>query len=202
MPTALLGKKVDAFIVADPFNALAEQRFNARIMRYTGDIWKNHPCCVIAAAQPFIDQHPVVVQKAMNAIVRAQAWCRKNPKETAHLLSRDGERYLPVSQEVLHRVFEPPDPARLKHPEWNVHRIDFQPFPFPSATRFIIDQMKTTRVEGDTAFLSALDSGRAVQDLVDDRFVLQAMDEAGGMAPFCDCNMDFPYTREETVELI
>ncbi len=202
MPTALLGKKVDAFIVADPFNALAEQRFNARIMRYTGDIWKNHPCCVIVAAQPFIDQHPVVVQKAMNAIVRAQAWCRKNPKETAHLLSSDGERYLPVSQEVLRRVFESPDPDLLVHPEWDVPRIDFQPFPFPSATRFIIDQMKTTRVEGDTAFLSALDSGRAVQDLVDDRFVLQAMDETGGMAPFCDCNMDLPYTREETVEII
>ncbi|MEA2060922.1 MAG: hypothetical protein U9P10_10535 [Thermodesulfobacteriota bacterium] len=59
-----------------------------------------------------------------------------------------------------------------------------------------------SRVEGDTAFLSALDSGRAVQYLVDDRFVLQAMDEAGGMALFCDCNMDFPYTREESVELI
>jgi len=201
MPTALLGKKVDAFIVADPFNALAEHRFNARIMRYTGDIWKNHPCCVIVAAQPFIDQHPVAVQKAMNAIVRAQAWCRKNPKETAHLLSRDGEGYLPVSQKVLRRVFDPPDPAHLVHPDWNVPRIDFQPFPFPSATRFIIDQMKTTRVEGDTSFLTALDTGRAINELVDDRFVLQAMDEMGGMAPFCDCQMALPYTREETVEI-
>ncbi len=201
MPTALLGGKVDAFIVADPFNALAELRFNARIMRYTGDIWKNHPCCVIVAGQRFIDHHPVVVQKAMNAIVRAQAWCRKNPKETAHLLSRDGERYLPFSQEVLRRVFETPDPARLVHPDWDVPRIDFQPFPFPSATRFIIDQMKTTRVEGDTSFLSALDSGRAVKELVDDRFVLKAMDEMGGMAPFCDCHMALPYTREESVEI-
>ncbi len=201
MPAALLGSKVDAFIVADPFNALAELRFNARIMRYTGDIWKNHPCCVIVAAQPFIDQHPVVVQKAVNAIIRAQAWCRKNPRETAHLLSRDGERYLPVPEEVLLKVFEPPDPAQLVHPHWDVPRIDFQPFPFPSATRFIIEQMKTTRVEGDTAFLTALDAGQATRDLVDDRFVLKAMDETGGMAPFCDCNMTFPYEREETVEI-
>ncbi len=30
MPQALLGKKVDAFIVADPFNALAQEKFSAK----------------------------------------------------------------------------------------------------------------------------------------------------------------------------
>ncbi|MCA1792414.1 MAG: ABC transporter substrate-binding protein [Desulfobacteraceae bacterium] len=105
------------------------------------------------------------------------------------------------TEEVLLQVFETPDPKQLVHPHWNVPRIDFQPFPFPSATRFIIEQMKTTRVEGDTAFLTSLDPDRATRDLVDDRFVLQAMDEMGGMAPFCNCNMTLPYEREESVEI-
>lgn len=201
MPTALLGKKIDAFIVADPFNALAEIRFKARIMRYTGDIWKNHPCCVIVAGEPFIQQNPVTVQKAINAIVRAQGWCMKNPKETAHLLSRDGEGYLPVPEEVLLKVFQDPQPSELMHPEWQVARIGFQPFPFPSATRFIVDQLKATRVEGNTEFLASLDSGQAAADLVDDRFVRNAMDELGGIHLFCDCDIDNPYTREEAVEI-
>ena len=82
MPQALLGKKTDAFIVADPFNALAQEKFSAQIMRYSGDIWKNHPCCVIVTNEHLIRNRPIAIQKAVNAIVRAQAWCLDNPKET------------------------------------------------------------------------------------------------------------------------
>lgn len=201
MPTALLGNKIDAFIVADPFNALAEEKFKARIMRFTGDMWKDHPCCVIVAQETFIRQNPVIVQKAVNAIVRAQAWCRNNPKETAHLISRDGEGYLPVPEKVVARVFENPKESQLIHPHWKVPRIDFQPFPFPSATRFIVDQMKNTLVEGDTEFLSSLDSGLATLELVDDSFVRKAMDEMGGIHKFCQCDLETPFTREEIVEI-
>lgn len=201
MPTALLAKRIDAFIVADPFNALAEEKFNARVMRFTGDIWKNHPCCVIVANQTIIHQNPVMIQKAMNAIVRAQAWCQRNPKETAHLISRDGEGYLPVSKTILARVFEKPAASQLVHPQWDVSRIGFAPFPFPSATRFVLDQMKNTLVEGDTRFLASLDTPAAARELVDETFVRKAIDEMGGIHKFCDCNLDTPFSREEIVEV-
>jgi NitT/TauT family transport system substrate-binding protein len=176
-------------------------KFKARIMRHTGDIWKNHPCCVIVAAQPFIDQHPVVIQKAITAIVRAQIFCRAHPRESAHMLSRDGKGYLPVPEEVVLRVFQKPLPEEVVHKDWDIPRIDFQPYPYPSATRFIIEQMKQTRVEGDTEFLMSLDSDQATAELVDDRFVLKALDDVGGMRIFCNCDMDMPYTREEIVEI-
>ena len=202
MPTALLGRRIDAFIVADPFNALAQEKFNARIMRFTGDIWKDHPCCVVVANQNFINKNSIVVQKAMNAIVRAQAWCMKNPLETAHLLSRDGERYLPFPETILARVFENNlDKTQLVHPHWNMARIGFQPFPFPSATRFIVDQMKKTKVEGDTSFLSSLDTGAAAEELVDETFVRKAIDDMGGMHAFNNSSIETPFTREEVVEI-
>ncbi|WP_244154314.1 ABC transporter substrate-binding protein [Desulfospira joergensenii] len=201
MPAALLGKKIDAFIVADPFNALAQTRFKAKIMRYTGDIWKNHPCCVIVTGQPLIDKDPVLVQKAVNAIVRAQVWCRNNPRETAHLLSRDGEGYLPLPEKVLIKVFQDPKPGELVHPDWKPSRIGFQPYPFPSATKFILEQMKVTRVEGDTHFLEALDTDLAAKELVDDRFVKKAIEQMGGIEAFCDCTTATPYSREEIVEI-
>jgi len=201
MPTALLGNKIDGYIVADPFNALAQVKFNARIMRFTGDIWKNHPCCVIVANENFINNNTVLIQKAMNAIVRAQAWCIKNPKETAHLLSRDGEGYLPFPKDVLRKVFEDPEKSEVIHPDWDVARIGFQPFPFPSATRFMIDQMKQTLVEGDTLFLKKLDTSLAADDLVEDQFVIKAINEMGGINQFCNCNLSQPYTREEVIEI-
>ncbi len=201
MPTALLGNKIDGYIVADPFNALAEIKFNARIMRFSGDIWKNHPCCVIVAHEEFINRNKSLIQKAMNALVRAQDWCIRNPYETAHLLSRDGEGYLPFSKDVLTRVFENPKPDQMVHPDWNVARIGFQPFPFPSATQFIIDRMKQTLVEGDTLFLKGLNTEKAAADLVDDTYVDKALDEMGGLKRFCNCDTAKPYTREEIVEI-
>jgi NitT/TauT family transport system substrate-binding protein len=201
MPQALLGKKIDAFIVADPFNALAQEKFSAKIMRYSGDIWKNHPCCVIVTHDHLIQESPIVIQKAINAIVRAQAWCLQNPKETAHLLSRDGDGFLPVKESVLNRVFGAIPEKELVHPQWNVERIGFQPFPFPSATRFILEQMKKTKVEGNTDFLTRLDPQAAVSQLVDDRFVRKALDDMGGIKGFCRCDMEDVFTREETVEI-
>ncbi len=201
MPTALLAKKIDAFSVADPFNALSEEKFSAKIMRYSGDIWKNHPCCVIVTNEKLIKESSSTVQKAMNAIVRAQAWCMNNPEETAHLLSRDGERYLPVPHEILKRVFGPTPKKKLIHPEWDVKRIGFQPYPFPSATRFIVDQMKETLVEGSTSFLSDLDSEKAARELVDDRFVIRAIENNGGMKRFYKYEIENPFTREEILEI-
>ncbi len=201
MPTALLGKKIDGYIVADPFNALAEIKFKARIMRFTGDIWKNHPCCVIVTNENLIKRNATLVQKAMNAIVRAQQWCINNPSETAHLLSRDGEGYLPFPKHILSKVFQNPKKDQLVHPDWNVTRIGFQPFPFPSATQFIIDQMGKTVVEGNTDFLKRLDTPKAAYELVDDSFVMKTLDEMGGINRFYNCNLTKPYSREETVEI-
>jgi len=210
MPPALLGRKIDGFIVAEPFNALAELRLKARIMRFTGDIWKNHPCCVLVTHEHLLRQSPVFVQKAVNAVVKAQLWCTTNPLRAAHILSRDGENYFPMSEKVLKRVFtvydakeynKGPLPRPVMHPEWNVPRIGFQPYPFPSATRFIISRMATTRVEGDSSFLQTLDPSTAAADLVDDTFVRKAMDNAGGYGSFFPSEIDKPFFREEIIEI-
>lgn len=209
MPPALLGKKIDGFIVAEPFNALAELRLKARIMRFTGDIWKNHPCCVLVSHERLISAAPAVIQKAVTAVVRAQLWCTSNPDAAARLLSRQGKGYLPVDDAVLQRVFTGyqaaeyrtgPLPRAVMHPGWDVSRIGFQPYPYPSATRFIIDQMGKTLVEGDVSFLKGLDVSLAAADLVDDRFVKQALMETGGSEFF------FPggeplFSREEIIEI-
>ncbi|WP_264075130.1 ABC transporter substrate-binding protein [Rhodopseudomonas palustris] len=58
MPPALAAKKIDAYIVAEPFNALGETKAGGRMLRFTGDIWKNHPCCVLCMNEEVTKKKP------------------------------------------------------------------------------------------------------------------------------------------------
>jgi len=211
MPSAMVAHKIDGYIVAEPFNAIAEMKIGAKIMRFTGDIWKNHPCCVVVMNENLINSRPVFTQKVVNAIVRAQLWITQNPLKTAKILSKDGKNYLPVSEKTLSRVFTGYElskygkgntPQAIKNPKWQVGRIGFQPYPYPSATRLIIQEMQHTRMEGDTTFLKQIPWKTSIRDLVDDSFVKKAIQNVGGLKHFSH-TMDIanPWHREEIVSL-
>ncbi|MNS88514.1 hypothetical protein D3C72_1224920 [compost metagenome] len=129
----------------------------------------------------------------VNAIVKAQLWTRDNRVEAAKLLSKDGEnRYTPHAQQVLNRVLVPNAADReqylasgaIQHSHWDERRIDFQPYPFPSYTEELVKRLKDTLIEGDKGFLTNLDPQYTARDLVDDRFVRNAIAAVGGMKAF------------------
>ncbi|MFN4276007.1 MAG: ABC transporter substrate-binding protein [Ferrovibrio sp.] len=208
MPPALAAKKIDAYIVAEPFNALGELRAGAKMLRFTGDMWKNHPCCVVCMHESDTKDRSEWTQKVMNAVVKAQVYASANKKEVAKLLSRDGMEYLPVPQDVVERAMTLYDtgtyatPPAIKHPDWKNGRIDFNGFPYASATKLIVKAMNETVVSGDTTFLGGLDPDFVAKDLVDDRFIRKAL------AKFPDWRKDptvptgaDPFTREEVIAL-
>jgi NitT/TauT family transport system substrate-binding protein len=96
MPAALASRKIDAYIVAEPFNAMGEIKAGARMLRFTGDIWKNHPCCVICMHEQATTEKQEWTQKVMNAVVKAQIYASQNKAEVARMMSKDGEGYLPM----------------------------------------------------------------------------------------------------------
>ncbi len=193
MLPALAAGKIDAYIVAEPFNAMGEIALGARILRFTGDMWENHPCCVVCMHEPMVTRNPVWTQKVLNALVRAEHYAAANRSEVAKLISRDGEGFLPMPAKAVERAMTlyAQNPAYLqddaiRHPGWHDGRIDFQPFPYASALRLIVEGMKTTRVAGDTGFLGTLDPDFVQRDLVDDRFVRRALAKyppPGGAVP-------------------
>ena len=210
MPSALSSGKIDGYIVAEPFNALGELKTGAKIMRFTGDIWKNHPCCVVVMKEQVINNNPIFTQKVVNSIVRAQQWLLDNRREAAKLLGTAGKAYLPVSEEVLLRVFTgyeeeiygaPNIPTAIKHPEWDLHRINFQPYPYPSAARFIYQQLQQTLVEGENQFLFQQNPEFVSTDLIDDTFVKRAIQDFGGAGMFDQIDLDTPWEREEIISL-
>ncbi len=193
MPPALAARRIAGYIVAEPFNALAENLKVGRIQRFTGDVWRNHACCVVFMHEHDLNNRPEWSQKVVNAIVKAQLWTRDNRAEAAKLLSKDGEnRYTPHAPEVLGRVLAPAASERqqyladgaIRHADWHEERIDFQPYPFPSYTEELVRRLKDTLIQGDKGFLAALEPTQVAKDLVDDRFVRNAIASVGGLSAF------------------
>ncbi|WP_165664574.1 ABC transporter substrate-binding protein [Metapseudomonas otitidis] len=193
MPPALASKRIDGYIVAEPFNALAENLKVGRVQRFTGDVWRNHACCVVFMHEHDLNNRPEWSQKVVNAIVKAQLWTRENRAEAAKLLSKDGaNRYTPHAPEVLGKVLAPAAGERdgyvksgaIRHAAWDEQRIDFQPYPFPSYTEELVSRLEDTLIQGDKSFLAGLDPKATAADLVDDRFVRAALAGVGGLEAF------------------
>lgn len=207
MPPALAAKKIDAFIVAEPFNAAGELLAGGKMLRFTGDIWRNHPCCVVCMNELQVTKNPEWSQKVMNAIVKAQVYSQENKQEVARLLSKDGEKYLPMKAKVVERAMTLysqdayGDSKAIQNASWGSGRIDFQPWPFPSATKLIVDELKNTLVGGDNTFLNNLDPDFVVNDLVDYEFVKKAMEKHSGWERVPGFNAANPFDREEIVSI-
>lgn len=190
MVSALANRSIAGYIVADPFNAVAEANRVGRVLRLSGDVWRDHACCVVLMHEEDLNRRPEWAQAVVNAIVKAQAWIRQHRAETARLLSREAGTYTPHPEAVLRRVLVQYDPVlyaregAIKHPEWKVPRIDFQPYPFASYTQLLVQLLQRTQVEGNRDFLRTLQPAQVSRDLVDDRFVRRAIAAVGGAKTF------------------
>lgn len=203
MPPALANGSIAGFIVADPFNAVAEVNGVGRILRFTGDVWLDHACCVVTVGEEAIAAAPDVIERVVTAVARAQLWARDNRIEAARLLSADGDNYLPQPRPAIERALSHYDLAdygpsgAIRHPDWKTGRIGFQPFPFPSYTEALVRLLDETLVEGDRSFLEGLDPTAVHRELVDDRFVRTAIARLGGPAAF---GLPADLSRREVIE--
>ncbi len=204
MVSALAAKAVSGYIVAEPFVAAAEVSGVGKVLRFVGDVWQNHACCLLTLAERDITERPEWAQKVTTAIVKAQLWTRDNQLETAKLLASSGEgKYTPHGLPVLTKVLAATEMAQytqggvIKHPQWNQRRIDFQPYPYPSYTEELVKALQVTHVEGNAAFLEKLDPKFVARDLVDDRFVKAALKEVGGLKAFGHVES---FTRKEVIQ--
>ena len=143
-----------------------------------------------------------------NAIIAAQIHLAENRDEMAVMLSRDGKRYLPVPKEVVRRAmlfYDPAyykNPAAIQHPEWGQDRINFQAWPYRSATETVVSELKDTVLTGDAGFLETLTPGHVATDLVNYHFVKNALEanpkwKNDSSVP----QTGDPYTRTEVIEL-
>lgn len=185
MVAALAAGSIAGFIVAEPFNALAEAKGVGRILRFSGDVWRNHACCVTLMHEHDLTERPQWAQGVVNALVEAQAYAAQHRLETAQLLAKTGaHHYTPHEEKVLQNVLAPSEAAwaayqttgAIRHPQWHQQRIDFQPYPYPSYTEELVRLLKDTHIAGSNRFLEALEPQAAAADLTAPHWVRQAIE--------------------------
>jgi len=204
MPPALANNSIQGYIVADPFNAVAEINDVGKVFRFVPDVWLDHACCVVVMHQSDVEEKPNWAQAVVSSVAQAQVYIRENRAEAAQLLSTDGEGYLPQPLPAIERALTHYDldeytaSGAITHPDWETERIDFQPFPFQSYTEELVRQMKETVVEGDRTFLDTLDPTEAHEQLIADQFARQAIDDLGGPSKF---DLSESLTRDERIDV-
>lgn len=210
MPPAIAARKIDAYIVAEPFNSLGELQAGAEVMRFTGDFWKGHPCCVVVMHEADVDDpaRSAWTQAVTDSVIEAQIWISENRQEAARRLSRDGSNYLPFPFKVVDRAMNFYDPAyyknpkAIKHVDWQQSRINMQGWPYPSATRYVADQLRQIVLTGDRSFMDDLTTDFIVRDLVNYDYVKKSLEKnAKWRADLSVPQSGNPYEREEVFKL-
>lgn len=190
MVTALANRAISGFIVAEPFNVLAEQKGVGKVLRFSADVWRDHACCLTLMHQHDLQQRPEWTQKVVNALTEAQVFCLQHQDKVAPLLARENG-YTPHTQKVLESVFSPNkqqwenylQTGAIKHPEWHINasgnpqRIGFQPYPFDSYLETLTEQIKKTHIAGNNHFLTALDPVTVARELNAPQFVRRAIEQ-------------------------
>ena len=85
--------------------------------------------------------------------------------------------------------------------EFGNGRIDFSPFPYPSATELIVESMNNTLVGGEKTFLEKVDPKFVAQDLVDYKHVKAAMAKYPGWENAPGVDPANPFERTEVVKI-
>ncbi len=193
MVPGLASKQIAGFIVAEPFNALAEAKGVGKVLRFSGDIWKDHACCLSMMHDHDIQNRPEWVQKVVTSLVQAAAWAKNHRVETANLLAKQGvQKYTPHDAKVLRSVLQPEPVAwgryerdgAVRHLNWHQKRIDFQPYPFQSYSEMLVTLLQQTHLAGVNTFLQALNPAEAAKELFDTRFVEAALRPSEMMQAF------------------
>lgn len=88
MNDALKTDKIDGMITFEPYVSIAEKN-GAKVLAGSQDILPNHPCCVVAASDKFIETHPNETAKILEIHEEATNFINNNTDEAAELLPND-----------------------------------------------------------------------------------------------------------------
>jgi chemotaxis signal transduction protein/ABC-type nitrate/sulfonate/bicarbonate transport system substrate-binding protein len=124
---------VGGFMVAEPLGTKAIASGTAQLQFLSSEIWENHPCCVVAMQQAFIDAYPEVVYEFTEMLVEAGKFIAGKPELAAEIgvPFLDPNRQLGLKATILKNVLKEaqgiktgdlfPDVAALKQMHSYMH---------------------------------------------------------------------------------
>ncbi len=74
MPSALMQRTIDGYIVGEPFAAKSEIEGFGRVLAFTKDMWPDFISCVLAVREDLIRENPALVQELVDGIAASGRW--------------------------------------------------------------------------------------------------------------------------------
>ncbi len=111
MPEFLLNNPNSCgFVVAEPFGTKAINEGISDLMFFSGELWENHPCCVVAFRDEFIDAHSDAVYEFVEMLVQAGQFIEQEPKAAARLAYEflDPNKVMNLSVPIFESVLTQP----------------------------------------------------------------------------------------------
>jgi ABC-type nitrate/sulfonate/bicarbonate transport system substrate-binding protein/AmiR/NasT family two-component response regulator len=100
-------KGVGGFMVAEPIGAQAIYSNVGEELILSGQLWNDHPCCVVAMRDEFIQKYPEATHEFVNMLILAGQYVESHKKEAAQLAVSflDPKSELGYTNEILEKVF-------------------------------------------------------------------------------------------------
>ncbi len=94
---ALRTGQIDAFIAWEPYPAKARTMGIGRVLLTSGDIWKDHPCCVLITNDTYHHLHQRNVSDMVKAHMEATNFINKYPEDAVNI----GMKYTGMDKETV-----------------------------------------------------------------------------------------------------
>ena len=103
--------QASGFMVAEPLGAKAIAAGIADLQFLSKEVWPDHPCCVVAARQEVIDQHPEAMQDFCNLLVESGRYIKNRPDQASEIAVSflDPNGKLGLEKPVLRNVLTEPN---------------------------------------------------------------------------------------------
>ncbi len=121
MINALRTKQIDAFVAWEPYPSKARTMEVGRVLVSSGQIWDDHPCCVLIADNRFLDSHPDEVKAVLRAHAQATDYINLHPGEAAKI----GVKYTGMDEETIKAAMEHVNYTVVLNMEGEKEYVDF-----------------------------------------------------------------------------
>ena len=107
-------EEVAGFMVAEPVATKAIVNDIGNLEFYSASRWDNHPCCIVAMQEDFIQQYPDAAQEFVSLMVETGEYIEKDKDRAAQIAVNflDPEGKMGLNPDVLKNVFSQPQAIR------------------------------------------------------------------------------------------
>ncbi len=212
MAESLKSGAISGCTVSEPFGAACEVLAGAKLVKVSGDVWHNHPCCQSVMLEDTINRDREWSQKVTNAIYKSAIWAHNNREELAELLGKDGGGYFPMPVKVVKKAlldhdmkkYGPEGTGAIMHSDWNVKRVEFMPYPYKSAfttTKELMDRMVVDESAKLPKSIASLTGEEIANEIVDYKLAQKGFEVSGGAKAF-NLLPGKEYHREEKYDVL